>query len=332
MTTTALIGLGFVAATPAALAQSTDQQSATAQGGMSGSAASFCEQGWSKADQDGDGNVTREEIDALARAEFQEIDADGDGEITQSEFDDCMSSIREARMQAGQDDGGMQTDDAMASDQQQGAAAGAGERDEQAFTAADRDQDEQLDTQEYGQAVAEAYSGMQQGDQQGAGQQAGQQQAGQQQTGQQQTGQQQAAQQQTGQQQDGQSPQLLVLRQYVLVPTDQVSDQQLRQMSQDELGAQAGRAFEDMDRDGDGRITKEEWQQAERGSGLGDQQRQQSFQSLDQDASGGVSEEEYRQSTVQAFTETQQRGTGQTQTAARDGEGVPVIIYRLHRY
>jgi Ca2+-binding EF-hand superfamily protein len=346
MTTTALIGLALAAATPAAFAQSSDQQSATAQGGASGAAASFCQQGWSQADQDGDGNVTREEIDALARAEFRQIDADGDGEITQSEFDDCMSRMRQASARTGQSDGGMQTDGSQPSGQQQQSGMQSGQQqqggtqadgsqqsdqqqqggtqadgsqqsgqqqqsagwtarsqeDEQAFAQADRNRDEQLGTQEYGQAVGEAYSGMRR-----------------------------SGQQPSGQQQTGQDPQVLLLRQYVLVPTAEVSDARMREMSEDEIGARAGRAFDDMDRDGDGRITKEEWQQAERGAGQGDQRREPSFQSLDQDGSGGVSEEEYRQSSVQALSEAQQQGTGQTETAARD-QGVPVIIYRVYRF
>jgi Ca2+-binding EF-hand superfamily protein len=151
----------------------------------------------------------------------------------------------------------------------------------------------------------------------------------------QQDGQQQTGQQQAGQQQMGQHPQVLVLRQYVLVPTDRVSDEQMRQMKRDELAAHAGRAFKDMDRDGDGRISKQEWQQAERGAGQQDQQRRQSFQALDQDDSGTVSQEEYRQAAAQAHAEAQQQaqaGTGQQQQqAAAADQGVPVIIYRVYR-
>ncbi len=149
-----------------------------------------------------------------------------------------------------------------------------------------------------------------------------------------------------------------MLRRYVwLVPTDTEGGSQ---MSQDEAAGRAAQQFSSLDKNGDNKLSQDEWQSssAPAASGSGQGQTEQKYGALDADDSGSVSMEEYRQNRQQAFDEamrnqqggshsqsggqssgqqqagsTQQSGSGQSGSGeAADGqsEGVPVFIYRLY--
>lgn len=72
--------------------------------------ASFCEQGYARADANADGVVGPDELSAVTDAEFSELDADGDGSVSAAEYAEC----RAGWMQDLPDTGSERTEERMA--------------------------------------------------------------------------------------------------------------------------------------------------------------------------------------------------------------------------
>ncbi|SDY36465.1 EF-hand domain-containing protein [Citreimonas salinaria] len=129
ITTTALMALATgVAAEQHSGDASADQAAANQTG-------SICETGFASYDQNGDGELGTDELDAVARASFREMDADGDGALTKQEYADC------ANVMAGTQ--------SMESD-----------RSAENMAEYDTDSDDVLTQQEFMQASADSYNAM----------------------------------------------------------------------------------------------------------------------------------------------------------------------------
>lgn len=79
-------------ATDAQQASQTGQATDTQQASQTGQA-SVCETGFASYDQNSDRELSSDELDSVARANFREMDADGDGALTRQEYSDCSNVL-----------------------------------------------------------------------------------------------------------------------------------------------------------------------------------------------------------------------------------------------
>lgn len=343
-----------------------------------------------KADSDGNGYVSRDELKAAAKAEFKALDKDGDGQISQDEYSNCRSNMN-------------------------GLKSAQVDRTAESFDMADTDHDGSVDKQEFmtgaQQAYVNRYPSANTGQSASAG---GDMKSGQAMTSSDST---QAASNNTQLKSDTSTNQSASLddgtpnastspkdsgadtamnaktdtgssssnapsattgssmsassnaggsgtdnvgtfETWVWLSPDEANNaQSLDTMSEDEAAGRSAMAFNALDRDHDGKISKQEWQNASPVSGNDDVMStamNSRFKSADSDKSGTLSEEEYETAkagmidpTTTASTKSGSAGSATPKTNmsndgnstsmdksgdASEDKGIPVYVYHFMTY
>ncbi len=223
-----------------------------------------CNATFAISDSDNDGTITRTEFDTWNDTGFARLDANSDGELSSDEFRDCM------RIDAGEDpaDGNPTAED---------------------MAEADTDASGSLSTEEYMRAANRAHRRAFSGDGDG----------------------------------------VVLLRRLILLPSG-TTDEDVAGMSQSEAGASAAGKFRTLDTDRNGEISKEELEQG----GWDDMNAWLTldFDEMDRSGDGTVSREEYNQYSDRRWQDAvtpnmQASETPDAATGNAEEESIPQIYY-----
>ncbi len=253
----------------------------------------YCGESWVTVDTDNNGRVTRSEALAALDVEFSAIDANSDDAISREEYRECVTSNRyrdedqiKGDGSAGQSASGsdsqstsQSTSGSASADKSDRSASAAdeassipmqskGKKDaiqaayDDAFGHADRNQDERISLEEYARTSGDVYS--------------------------------------DAHRDAATAPEPVTLRRYLILVPQPVqmsadgSQVRIREMARDEAAARAAHRFGALDRDGDGMLTRSEFN-AEVTAGLSPSLAEKHFEAMDADGDGEMTREEYRQ-------------------------------------
>jgi Ca2+-binding EF-hand superfamily protein len=120
-------------------------------------------------------------------------------------------------------------------------------------------------------------------------------------------------------------PKFLVIRRYIFLTPQEVSQpQNMQGFSDDEAAARAATTFALLDADGDGKVTVEEW--TNNSPSYSEERAKKRFQQLDADSSSTLSKDEYQKNMSGMTAQSGQQETNQ-QTSE---QGVPAYDYRFN--
>lgn len=267
------------------------------------SEAQGCDMQFSAVDADGNGRVSQDEAGRYIDQRFARFDADGDKAIDRDEYMQCMQNVDRMNREA--------FDEARENPEGQDLTGGMNR--DAVFDAVDANHDRGIDRAEWAGAADRAWSSKPLDDTAADGPKA--------------------------EQMTGDAGSDAMLGEYVW---GSMSDDD-GERNQDWAADRADRTFDAYDADGDGTLTRAEWnaeandvaggmretaESSAEGSGggsgaavSGDHRISASFSELDADSNGEVSVTEYRQAQSKAWDDASSR--------TDDGEGVPVTLYRL---
>lgn len=329
---------------------------------------SICADGFMAADMDDDGAVSESEASGSVEADFKAIDANGNGRISMSEFQKCfgegnMQAASTRQKESDSKPASKDGNDGDAEKAAQSASAASGEdqdgmprnamkkpvegaegkpsdypsftdpvqayRDEASFAETDGDEDGSIDAAEYGAAMQRA---MEEIDRRAAMMSGGT--DGSSDDAQAENGEMSGSEQADASDGTDDGQQMLLIRRYVLMrPADeramQGADASGMRAQRNRMAAGTGRGFATLDRDGNGRLSPDEWMGA---ATQGDMRAasERRYNRMDRDSSGGVSMDEYRQRRMEAYAKAMEQAKARGMQAD-EKKGVPVVIYFMNQ-